>query len=62
MFTTADLPESFRLETPARKAQRAATLAGLQLVRHDTGCPRDDTCLCVLRAVVAVMDEIQPPA
>ena len=62
MFTTADLPESFRLVTPERKARDAATRAGLHLVRHDTGCPRDESCMCVLRAVVAVMDEITPPA
>lgn len=61
MFTTADLPESFRPETAGRRATRAADRLGLRLARHVTGCPRDETCRCLLDAVVAVLDEVRPP-
>lgn len=61
MFTTADLPESFRPETDGKRAARAADRLGLRLIRHVTGCPRDETCRCLLDAVVAVLGEVQAP-
>lgn len=61
MFTTADLPESFRPMSPGLRARAAADRLGLRLTRHNDGCPRGDGCTCLLDAVVAVLDAVRPP-